>query len=290
MRQVPEEYLVKKEQDILDTEGIFVHTPSAFALENLFYIRLEALYTCGPRYEVKRTGLNSFLMFYIKDGEMLFEYEGSSFIARKKDIVLLDCMRPQRYQALKKTSFYWFHFDGSSSRAYFDHFLNNRGIHFQDTRNMEEQFILIHDLMRSDCPDEGIMSVHLHKIMALLYSSAETGGTSSNIVASARVYMDTHYMEKLSAEQIASASKVSPSHLFRLFRKETGVTPYGYLTNVRMEHAMKMLLNTSYTVEEIADYCAFCSSANFIRAFRQTTGVTPRKYRKLISGVTSADP
>ena len=258
MRQIPEEYLVKREQDIQEAEGIFVHTPSSFALDNLFYIRLEALYTCGPRYEVKRSGLNSFLMFYIKEGELLFEYEGRSFVAHKKDIVILDCMKPQRYQALTRTSFYWFHFDGSASRAYFEHFKENRGIHFQNTRGMEEHFVLIHDLMRSGCPDEGIMSVHIHRIMALLFS--------------------------------AEASRVSPSHLFRLFRKETGLTPYAYLTNVRMEHAMKMLLNTSYTVEEIADYCAFCSSANFIRAFRQSTGVTPRKYRKLISGITSAAP
>ncbi len=290
MRQIPEEYLVKREQDIQEAEGIFVHTPSSFALDNLFYIRLEALYTCGPRYEVKRSGLNSFLMFYIKEGELLFEYEGRSFVAHKKDIVILDCMKPQRYQALTRTSFYWFHFDGSASRAYFEHFKENRGIHFQNTRGMEEHFVLIHDLMRSGCPDEGIMSVHIHRIMALLFSSVGTGGTPSDIVARARVYMDAHYMEKLSAEQIAEASRVSPSHLFRLFRKETGLTPYAYLTNVRMEHAMKMLLNTSYTVEEIADYCAFCSSANFIRAFRQSTGVTPRKYRKLISGITSAAP
>jgi AraC-like DNA-binding protein len=102
--------------------------------------------------------------------------------------------------------------------------------------------------------------------------------------------MDAHYMEKLTAEQIAEASRVSSSHLFRVFRKETGLTPYGYLMNVRMEHAMQMLLNTSYTVEEIAEHCSFCSSANFIRAFRQNTGVTPYKYRKLISGITSAVP
>lgn len=290
MRQIPEEYIVKLEQDIQEAEGIFVHTPSAFAKENLFYVRLEALYTCGPQYEVKRTGLDSFLLFFIREGEMLFDYEGRSFIARKKDIVLLDCMRPHRYQALTKTSFYWFHFDGSASRAYFNHFHENKGLHFREQRNMEEYFVLIHDLMRSGCPDEGIMSVHVHRILALLFSSVGKSSTPTDVVALAKVYMDEHYMEKLSAEQIAEASRVSSPHLFRVFRKETGLTPYGYLTNVRMEHAMQMLLNTPYTVEEIADYCAFCSSANFIRAFRQNTGVTPRRFRKLISGITSAAP
>ena len=64
MRQIPEEYIVKMEQDILDAEGIFVHTPSVFAKYNLFYVRLEALYTCGPKYEVQRSGLDSFLLFF----------------------------------------------------------------------------------------------------------------------------------------------------------------------------------------------------------------------------------
>ena len=290
MRQIPEEYVVKMEQDILDTEGIFVHTPSAFAKDNLFYVRLEALYTCGPRYEVRRSGLDSFLLFFIKEGELLFEYGGHSFVARKKDIVILDCMLPHRYQALTRTECYWFHFDGSASRAYFNHFRDNKGLHFREQRNMEENFVLIHDLMRSGCPDEGILSVHVHRILAQLFSSVGKSSTPSDIVALAKVYMDEHYMEKLSAEQIAEASRVSTSHLFRVFRKETGLTPYGYLTNVRMEHAMKLLLNTAYSVEEIADYCAFCSSANFIRAFRQSTGVTPRSFRKLISGITSAGP
>ena len=149
-------------------------------------------------------------MFYIKEGELLFEYEGRSFVAHKKDIVILDCMRPQRYQALTRTSFYWFHFDGSASRAYFEHFKENRGIHFQNTRGMEEHFVLIHDLMRSGCPDEGIMSVHIHRIMALLFSSVGTGGTPSDIVARARVYMDAHYMEKLSAEQIRRSFQGKP--------------------------------------------------------------------------------
>ena len=221
MRQIPEEYIVQKEQDILESEGIFVHTPSDFTKNNLFYIRLEALYTCGPRYEVRRTGLNSFLLFYIREGEMLFEYEGRTFTARKKDIVFLDCMLPHRYRALTRVSFYWFHFDGSSSRAYFDYFHENQWIFFRDTNNMEEHFVLIHDLMRSGCPDEGIMSVHIHRLLALLFSSAGKSRNTSDIVARAKVYMDRHYMEKLSAEQIADASRVSPSHLFRLFRKDT---------------------------------------------------------------------
>ena len=91
----------------------------------------------------------------------------------------------------------------------------------------------------------------------------------------------------VAAKTLLSLLKISQSHFFRTFREETGLTPYGYLMNIRINHAMKMLLETPYSVEEIAAHCAFCSSANFIRAFRQNTGVTPKKFRKLITGMTS---
>ena len=288
MRQIPEEHFVRKKEDILEQEGIYVHTPSPFAKENLYYIQLEALYTCGPSYEVSRSGLDSFLLFFIKEGALLFTYEGESFSAGPGDVVLLDCRRPHRYQAQGGVKFYWFHFDGGASGAYFDHFRNGSGVLFRGHRKMEEQFVLVHDQMRSDVPDEGLLSVQIHRILALLFASAGSGSAPSDGVARARAFMEEHYMEKISMERIAEASRFSSSHLFRVFREETGLTPHAYLTNVRMNHAIKMLLNTPYSVEEIAEYCAFCSSANFIRAFRQSTGTTPRKFRKLISGVTSS--
>ncbi|MDO5132617.1 MAG: helix-turn-helix domain-containing protein [Eubacteriales bacterium] len=352
MRPVPEKYLVK-ESDILAKEGIFVHTPSPFAKENLYYVQLEALYTCGPRYDVRRTGLDSYLLFYLKEGEMLFTYEGHSFTARPGDVVFLDCRRPHRYRAMTVTKFYWFHFDGGASRAFFDHFTEGwripdrikekdtlrsdpagnahaadnpetekdaakaaktqktesggkesadrkaqnsesagrgfpgKGIHFRDFRKMEEPFVLLHDLMRNDFQDEGIMSVHVHRILAMLYSGTGRDGSLSVGVSRAKQYMDEHYMQKISTQDVADASLLSASRLSRLFKEETGLAPYGYLMNIRMNHAMKMLLETPYTVDEIAEYCAFCSSANFIRAFRQSTGTTPKKFRRLISGMTS---
>ena len=66
------------------------------------------------------------------------------------------------------------------------------------------------------------------------------------------------------------------------------MTPYGYQMNERKNHAKTMLLETTCSVEEIADYCAFCSSANFIRAFRQSTGTTPHRFRRLMGGFTSS--
>lgn len=284
----PQEFKVDNEKGILEREGIFVHTPSPFARENLFYVRLEALYTCSEVYEVRRQDLEAFLLFFIRDGKMLFEYEGRSFVAQSGDVVFLDCRRPHYYHALARTRFYWFHFEGAASRAYYERFRQNGGICFRDYRSMEEYFVLVHDMMRGDFPDEGMMSVHVHRILALLHSSLGKKKASSDVVTKARFYMEEHFMEKVTTEDLAALLNLSQSHFFRVFREETEMTPYAYLMNVRLDHAMKMLLETPRSVEEIAQYCAFCSATNFIRAFRTSTGITPRKFRKLINGVTSA--
>ena len=61
---------------------------------------------------------------------------------------------------------------------------------------MEEYFVLIHDQLRSDVPDEGILSVHVHRILALLYSAAGRGVALTDGVALAKSFIDSHYMEK----------------------------------------------------------------------------------------------
>ena len=101
--------------------------------------------------------------------------------------------------------------------------------------------------------------------------------------------MDTHYREKLSVREIASHVSLSLYYFSKLFREETDVTPYNYLTGVRLKNAMRMLLETDQTIEQIADICAFCSSANFIRCFRLHTGMTPSQFRKGIAGMTSSE-
>ena len=199
MRQIPEEHFVRKKEDILEQEGIYVHTPSPFAKENLYYIQLEALYTCGPSYEVSRSGLDSFLLFFIKEGALLFTYEGESFSAGPGDVVLLDCRRPHRYQAQGGVKFYWFHFDGGASGAYFDHFRNGSGVLFRGHRKMEEQFVLVHDQMRSDVPDEGLLSVQIHRILALLFASAGSGSAPSESTTVEPLDVMTSLMRSASA-------------------------------------------------------------------------------------------
>ena len=291
-RVTPDEFIVK-ESGIRIVDGVHVHMPTDFARENLFYVRMESRYRCDTTYQVVRSNLDSFLMFYIKSGALAFTYEGKEFEAVTGDVVLINCRKKHQYRAVRETEFYWFHFHGMASQAYYDRFENGSrnadgcGIHFKGCTHLEDQFSLLHNLMKNHPDEEGQISVLVHRMLSMLDSSEKQEVPLSEPVRAALAYMDEKYNRKIDMSQLADAASVSKSHLTRLFNRELGTTPYLYLMRVRLNQSMRLLLSTGRSVEEIAADCAFYSAANYIRCFRQNTGMTPGKFRQLVSGMDS---
>lgn len=93
-------------------------------------------------------------------------------------------------------------------------------------------------------------------------------------------FMHDNYGRELALEEIASAAYLSEYHFARLFKQITGVTPHVYLANVRLEHARRLLSETSLPVSEIAIRVGYQSQSHFTKIFKSVTGVTPRLYRE----------
>lgn len=96
-------------------------------------------------------------------------------------------------------------------------------------------------------------------------------------------WMQEHYGEEITVEQLAKLSRMSKYHFIRVFRSLTGDTPYRYLLLYRIDRSKQLLLDTHMTVQEIADACGFSSSKNYIAAFRSCAGLTPGKFRDTMS-------
>jgi AraC-like DNA-binding protein len=81
-------------------------------------------------------------------------------------------------------------------------------------------------------------------------------------------------------DQLARAFSMSPSQFRSRFRREIGMSPYEYLTHVRIEHAKELLGDSSLSVTQIAMRLGFSSSQNFASRFKGQTGYTPSDYRR----------
>ena len=84
----------------------------------------------------------------------------------------------------------------------------------------------------------------------------------------------------LSVKTVAAQMGISPAYLGHLFRQQTGVYFNDYLTNIRLEHAERLISTTNLKINEIVEKTGFASQTYFNRIFKRTFGVSPLAYRR----------
>lgn len=84
----------------------------------------------------------------------------------------------------------------------------------------------------------------------------------------------------LSLKDISDYVHISGSHMCMLFKKETGTTVNQYVTEVRMERALRLLKEGRLGVGRICELSGYKDSSYFGRAFRKKFGMTPLEYRE----------
>lgn len=98
-------------------------------------------------------------------------------------------------------------------------------------------------------------------------------------LAPALEYIQKNFREKLSVDDISSATGYNKDYLSRIFKAGTGMTMIDFLNNLRIEEARYLLLNTDKSITEIALEVGFGSNAYLSKLFRKKYTLTPNKYR-----------
>lgn len=93
-------------------------------------------------------------------------------------------------------------------------------------------------------------------------------------------YINERYKEDLSLASVAEFYGLSREHLARNFKKYMGTTFKEYLDSIRLNHAHSALLNTDFSILEIALDSGFGNEKALTRCFKKQYGVSPSQYRK----------
>jgi AraC-like DNA-binding protein len=92
-----------------------------------------------------------------------------------------------------------------------------------------------------------------------------------------REHLKSHYAENVSLSQLAALADLSPFHLLRVFRNQTGVPPHEYQTQVRIIHARR-LIQSGRSISAAALETGFFDQSHFSRNFKRIFGLTPGRY------------
>ena len=93
-------------------------------------------------------------------------------------------------------------------------------------------------------------------------------------------YLNEHYMEDIDISLMASELGFHSAYLTRLFGRYAGVTPLKYLTNLRIQEAKRLLLDTSLPISVVGERVGYPDQFHFSKTFRKATGVNPSAFRK----------
>lgn len=281
--------------DLLDASQLFTPSPTKMARRLPICICSYGYFVAGPGHYTDRDQFRSlYQVFLTHSGCGRFIIDGKEYLADKDTAVFLNCGHPHRYESYKGTwEHEWVNFSGSSCKVYQD-LINPDGFRIHQLHGNREPFIIMQEIksgvMNQDMPGLVQTSTRIIRLLDSLYTLSMSHQRShiddmrGNVQLSID-YIDEHYMESVSLDQLAQTAFLSKYYYLRSFKQYTGMTPYEYLTSVRLSHAIKMLVATNRSIDEIGYETGFGGAKNFIRQFRQSMGVTPGDYRKTPGGV-----
>jgi len=118
-----------------------------------------------------------------------------------------------------------------------------------------------------------------------LISQAQENQPVHHGILTAIDYMKDNYQKAITLDDLASSVSMSRFHFNRKFSKAVGVSPWKYLTKLRIESAADFLLTTNLTNENISMLCGYDNSNYFDKVFRKYVGMSPGKFRQTYKGI-----
>ena len=276
------------ETGVLRKSEVYFSSPSQTAKKIYFYPISAGHFFCVEGYHLVRKNYNSLLITHILDGSFTYIKDGKHITAHKGDTVILDCYKPHEYYTNDSFESIWIHIAGTNSYDIFEEIEKNEGnlVKCKDVQHLRKLLFRVFDGMKGDYPTTELsVSLDIYKIFTELLNpqSTKSKGESSyeDSIQTVKEYIAENLNENLTVGALAEIVNMSSSHFSRVFKQQTGFSPYDYILISRLNRAKYLLQVTDMTVSSIAYEIGFNSESNFIYFFTENEGISPGKFRKL---------
>ncbi len=139
--------------------------------------------------------------------------------------------------------------------------------------------------------DEGSLSLPLwqedftRQMLALAQLLSDQQSKTS-VIREIAAYIDEHYAEELSLQDIAERCSLSREYISRRFKQEMGENISEYIERIRMDRAKVLLRNPQLRIAQISEMVGYQDDKYFSKVFKKAAGVSPNQYRKNSSTAT----
>lgn len=229
-------------------------------------------------------------LFYCLEGRGILHVEGQDIPIRQDDLILINPFVEHTERSLPDNGLHYvvlgirgleFLSPGGNTIPY--HLLNFR-------KSRGELLPYLFDLIReADARQADYIEV-CHHILSILLSKVYRHSAFDLTCAPARSpgkncmdikrYIDAHFTQPLSLDQLAERTHISKYHLVHAFRRAFGVPPMSYLLDKRIRESCHLLEQTNHRLADISNMVGFSSPSYFSQCFRRMVGKSPADYRR----------
>lgn len=225
--------------------------------------------------------------YFIEKGSIVLEIYQQTYIAGPGDLLLIpahtvhSCWMTADLYAEKS----WCHFNLKNGASdFFENCTIPPLLHVEDRTVVENLFQLLFSSHDMPAPQNNLTAATAICSLVQYYfnhSAVERREISADRIRQVARYIDRHYAEAITLEQLAQLANYSTSHLTKCFRDTTGVSPIRYLNNVRIEHAKYLLQYSRDSIGSVMERCGFSDASYFSRCFKRSLGYSPQGFREL---------
>lgn len=236
----------------------------------------------------KRVFDNMFVIEYVTSGVGYLESQGIRVRVGEGDLYVIHRRTVHSYYADKQQPFSkkWINVSGKFINALSEVFFTDGPftvVHLgQDAEKIMDD---IHGILKNSVEATDVDERIMHRLLDLcLLIDAHNKNTSRELSTFERIaeYIEQNLLSEVSVSSVCERFFISPSTLYRLFKKNTGASPKEYIQSKKLDAAKRMIEANDSPLNVIAATLGFYDSHHFFRVFREATGMSPSEYRKKI--------
>ena len=266
-----------------------LYTPSSFAKQALLHLQETGTLHAKSPHTSRREQLSSLLFFLVLSGEGTLEYAGETYQLSAGDCVLIDCAKPYAHSTSGNLwSLQWVHFYGNHASEIYAKYLQRGGTCCFRPHNFDTYQELLTEVSAiargTDSIRDMLLCEKLTSLLTLIMKEttpveSEQLTTTKEALNRLKDYLDNHYTEKITLDELSSRFFMNKFYLTRIFKEQFGQPVNSYIISKRITEAKQFLRFSDMSIEEISGACGFSDANYFSRIFKKTEGITPGAFR-----------
>ena len=214
--------------------------------------------------------VKTYEIIYVIEGEVHIREGEDTYDLEKGELLLLspDVEHGGTQQSHGRTSFYWLHFQCSDLAAI--------GFSKRCRPNESSTVRALVELMHLQQASPVVAELSFARFLLECGREPERG---NRCVSEICEYIRVNSVRSLSVAEVAERFRYSTDHLSRLIKKELGADAKTVIVRNRIEYIESKLLNSDYSIKEIAAQCGFEDENAFVKFFKYHAGTTPSLFR-----------